>query len=341
MEFNIDLLKGGYYKLKSLVVPKAQPDVVYDISRGVAYDPSSELGKEIEKTDKFTKLDASSISPSGTRGLKTTQLKDIELPSTPKIQETYDPRLGMYISTRPEYQFGTSVVTRQPTRDESQRIREAEIRGGIFDRPTGEIVSDVKEYKRNIEKYKQLTDEFEEVGKEELETLEKLSEKIDEEGYFTGTEKELKEYNKAVEDYEKKIGEAKKEIEKTGAEVQIEGEQLFFKPPEPETIRVGFPFTLKEETASTLYEVPITKFTATTETGLFGQAVSSGLGVLTEEAMKGTGEIASVWAGIPYKITGKEEFTSPRYFGEKIGEIIKQPSLLKSYFKEPPKPDVV
>jgi len=200
---------------------RKQTRLATEFEKKIYKDPFSSFQEKISKIDS-SKID----SP---------QIKDIKLPD--KIQESYDPRLGMFVSTKPEDQFGTSIVTRQPTIDESQRIREADIRGGTS---ISEIREASKRDEKRLEKYEKLTKRFEDVGEKELETIEKLSDKIDEEGYFTGTEKELERYNKAVEDYEKNIEKAKGEIERTGAEVVVEGEQLFFNPPELEKITIGF-----------------------------------------------------------------------------------------------------
>ena len=57
------------------------------------------------------------------------KLQNVQLPNIPKQIETYDPRLGLYISTSPQDQFGTSIVTRSPTMEESKRISGTQRRG--------------------------------------------------------------------------------------------------------------------------------------------------------------------------------------------------------------------
>ena len=42
-------LQKVYYKIKSVIAPERKPDVIYDISRGVAYAPGTKPQKELKK----------------------------------------------------------------------------------------------------------------------------------------------------------------------------------------------------------------------------------------------------------------------------------------------------
>jgi len=110
---------------------------------------------------------------------QTYQLPDTKLTDVRKQIETYDPRLGMYISTSPRDQFGTSVVTRPPTIDESRKVREAHLRGSIFSKSESEIMREAREEKANIKKFETLTKDIDTLEPKELEKRLKELEKIE------------------------------------------------------------------------------------------------------------------------------------------------------------------
>jgi len=50
-------LQKVYYKIKSVIAPERKPDVIYDISRGVAYAPGTKTAERIEKTPPTERFD--------------------------------------------------------------------------------------------------------------------------------------------------------------------------------------------------------------------------------------------------------------------------------------------
>lgn len=86
-----------------------------------------------------------------------------------KVKEVYDPRLNAYISTDKRIPTGTSIVTRSPSVSESIKIREAQAKGDIFDRPTSEITKEAQREREAIIKFNELTKDLDKLEGEELE----------------------------------------------------------------------------------------------------------------------------------------------------------------------------
>lgn len=269
------------------------------------------------------------------------RIRSITPPELSEKEMTYDPRLGMFTSESPTGSQGT-VYARAPTLDEQQRIREAQIKGGIFDRPIGELKRDIETEKENIKRFTDLSKTLEEKGKE-LESskldeeIKRLEEKNSQGGYWVGSEQDYSKYQKLVDEYNKDVESYQrtlKNIENIKG-VNIEGESIFFKPSE---VSVGLPFFKKKS----IFTIPLTELTAKSSGRIYAQ---TGLSAISEAGgfLSGvTKDIGTVYSGIPFKVTGKDEITLPNYqfFGKEIGKIVKNPSILKDYLKSS-KPDVI
>jgi len=332
-------LQKVYYKIKSVIAPERKPDVIYDISRGVAYAPGTKTAERIEKTPPTERFDPYKVDEGEIR-LKGIEREEIEkqiklggvsLPG--KIQESYHPELRAYVSTRPEHQYGTAIITRTPTPEEIKKIRE------VSAVSISSLKRLKKEEEKKLEKFKELAKKLEEKEKKikEIEKEIDLKSKISEEGYFTGTKEELEKYNKAVEEYQKTY----EELSKIKGVKEKEG-QLFF---EPEKVKVGFGGVFSREVEVSRYDFEKSPIASTFS--LLGTYAGSFLGGLGELAGKEKGYLV-----IPEKkktiyepqfgtiqvnpltgeeITGYKQITIPetrigtkeqlRKIGEKTGEI--------------------
>ncbi len=231
------------------------------------------------------------------RDIPTTSQK-ITLPDNlrlPERIESYDPRSRTYISQSPTG-AGTTAYTRMPTPDESQRIREAQLKGSVFDKPTSEIIEQSGAERINIKKFEDLTRDISELKGEEL-------------------DKRLNEI--------KNIGGAKVVGTPTaeGTEFSISYE--------PTNIKVSLPF-FKDKT---LFEIPTSAITAKSEGSLYLQTVSEGVGKVGTGISVAGGKVLSGFTGGIFDIVGKVDVVSPRYYGSKVGEIVKKPSILFDKFK--------
>ncbi len=253
-----------------------------------------------------------------------------------RATERYDPRVGAYVSTSPSYGRGSTSVTGFPSIEESRRIREAKIKGGIFDRPTSEVIAAKKKGMEAYTKYEIKSEELGVASKKITELEKEFGSKIKrlEKGniegeYWTGSTKDYREYEKLTEDYNKELEGYGKKVEEVKSISGVkEGKEglLYF---EEEKIPVSLPF-FKDRT---LFEVPASSLTAGSKGGLYAQVASEGVGKVGTELSIAGGELLKSWTGKVFDVTGKSDVVSPRYYGKKIGEVIKRPSILFDKFK--------
>ncbi len=241
-------------------------------------------------------------------------------PDSLKLPEILSRVIGNVPTTR---KIGIGGLPTLPTVDTQQLVTES-----LTDRPSQEIADLSRTERQRLERFQELRGDIEDVGKKELEEIERLGKGNIEGETWTGSKKDLERYNKLVEDYQRKVGEFSEEIESTGATIEREetpeGEQLFFKSPEIETVGVGIPGFRKD--------VPVTEFTAGTGEGIRTQSVF-------EATKQFGGWIGDTTGAISAKtLTGR---TKPSYYGEYVGDIIRDPSILKDKFTFSGEPDVV
>jgi hypothetical protein len=276
-------------------------------------------------------------------------LPDISLPKIDAPTERFDSRTGMFVDANAR---GTTQVLRAPTPDELRDIRSAQIRGGIFTDMTPDEVADLS--RREKEAYglfKETSKELEKTGRELEETGRGKIRKEGDDLFWEGTDEELDRYNLLLGDYRRQLSdiesiEGVREIQPSGPLRPGEDRSSLgesFLSFEPTTVGVKAPLM-----GRSLFEMETTDL-GTTPGKVQLQAFSEGI-------LKG-GE----WVGSKVgKVTRKEteflldsplgklgmglvegrEFKSPAYFGEKVGDVIRDPTLLKGYLPGR-KPEIV
>ncbi len=144
--------------------------------------PQISLNRELPRVPE----NVSNISRQGRTSIP---IENLNISSIPQIKEVYDPRLGMYVSTLPRDQIGTSIVTRSPTIEELENIESKDYLGSLKPikevQTYGELSSIyfpklVPSIKEKVSDFTRFTPEgriLKDIGKESLSMTKKLKRK--------------------------------------------------------------------------------------------------------------------------------------------------------------------